>query len=79
MMEIDWLILQVARREDGKVFTSMRHALAFIIKNGAEEEEVRSKNQYLPFELHLNFFLSGVKDARVHGVGGLEDAHIVAH
>ena len=30
-------------RPDGKVFSSMRHALAAIIANGAEEGEVRKK------------------------------------
>ena len=43
VLEIVWLtpLLQVARR-DGKEFSTIRHALAAIIKNGAGEEEVSS-------------------------------------
>ena len=57
---------------DGKLFPSLRHALAFIIKNGANEEEVRNM---LLFPSKL---FAGGEDERLHGLGRVEVAQVAA-
>ena len=63
---------------DGKLFPSLRHALAFIIKNGANEEEVRKQFIFLQKIAFPPKMYAGAEDERLHGLGRVEVAQAAA-